>query len=25
MIAPDGLHPSAEAYAEWARELGRAL
>jgi len=21
MVAPDGLHPSAEAYAEWAREL----
>ena len=21
MIAPDGLHPSAEAYAEWARAL----
>jgi len=21
MFAPDGLHPSAEAYAEWAREL----
>jgi acyl-CoA thioesterase I len=26
MFAPDGLHPSAEAYAEWARELAtRAL
>ena len=25
MFAPDGLHPSAQAYAEWARELGRAL
>ena len=24
MFAPDGLHPSAEAYAEWARELSRA-
>jgi acyl-CoA thioesterase I len=23
MLAPDGLHPSAEAYAEWARELVR--
>ncbi len=23
MVAPDGLHPSAEAYAEWARELAR--
>jgi lysophospholipase L1-like esterase len=21
MFAPDGLHPSAEAYAGWAREL----
>ena len=21
MVAPDGLHPSAEAYAEWARAL----
>jgi lysophospholipase L1-like esterase len=21
LFAPDGLHPSAEAYAEWAREL----
>jgi len=21
MFAPDGLHPSAEAYADWAREL----
>jgi lysophospholipase L1-like esterase len=25
MFAPDGLHPSAEAYAEWARELATAL
>jgi len=25
MIAPDGLHPSAEAYAGWASELARAL
>ncbi|HEV8470584.1 MAG TPA: SGNH/GDSL hydrolase family protein [Candidatus Limnocylindria bacterium] len=24
MFASDGLHPSAEAYAEWARELSRA-
>jgi len=24
MFAPDGLHPSAEAYAEWARDLSRA-
>ena len=24
MFAPDGLHPSAEAYAEWAREISRA-
>jgi lysophospholipase L1-like esterase len=24
VFAPDGLHPSAEAYAEWARELSRA-
>jgi len=23
MFAPDGLHPSAEAYAEWARALAR--
>ena len=23
MFAPDGLHPSAEAYAEWARDLSR--
>ena len=23
MFAPDGLHPSAEAYAEWAHELAR--
>jgi lysophospholipase L1-like esterase len=21
MLAPDGLHPSAEAYAEWAEAL----
>ncbi|TMC44217.1 MAG: SGNH/GDSL hydrolase family protein [Chloroflexi bacterium] len=25
MFATDGLHPSAEAYAGWASELGRAL
>ncbi len=25
MFASDGLHPSAEAYAEWARHLDRAL
>lgn len=25
MFASDGLHPSAESYAEWANELGRAL
>ena len=25
MFAADGLHPSAEAYAGWASELGRAL
>jgi acyl-CoA thioesterase I len=25
MFASDGLHPSAEAYAEWADELGRTL
>jgi lysophospholipase L1-like esterase len=25
MFAPDGLHPSAEAYGEWARELDRTL
>lgn len=25
MFAPDGLHPSVEAYAEWADELERAL
>jgi len=24
MFAADGLHPSASAYAEWARELARA-
>jgi len=24
MFAPDGLHPSVEAYAEWARDLSRA-
>jgi lysophospholipase L1-like esterase len=24
MFAPDGLHPSASAYAEWARELATA-
>ena len=24
MFAADGLHPSAQAYAEWARELSRA-
>jgi lysophospholipase L1-like esterase len=25
MVAPDGLHPSAEAYAEWADALGDRL
>jgi lysophospholipase L1-like esterase len=25
MFAPDGLHPSAEAYAEWARELAKSV
>ncbi|HEV8534679.1 MAG TPA: SGNH/GDSL hydrolase family protein [Candidatus Limnocylindria bacterium] len=25
MFAPDGLHPSAEAYGEWARDLAAAL
>ncbi|MGH2471332.1 MAG: SGNH/GDSL hydrolase family protein [Candidatus Limnocylindria bacterium] len=25
MFAPDGLHPSAEAYAEWAREIARSV
>jgi lysophospholipase L1-like esterase len=25
MFAPDGLHPSAEAYGEWARELATLL
>lgn len=25
MFAPDGLHPSAEAYAEWAEALGERL
>jgi len=25
MFAPDGLHPSAEAYAEWARDLAPGL
>jgi len=25
MFAPDGLHPSADAYAEWAREIVRSL
>jgi lysophospholipase L1-like esterase len=25
MFAPDGLHPSAEAYAEWARDLATKL
>lgn len=25
MFAPDGLHPSADAYAEWARELALPL
>jgi lysophospholipase L1-like esterase len=25
MVAPDGLHPSAEAYGEWARELASSV
>jgi acyl-CoA thioesterase-1 len=25
MVAPDGLHPSAAAYAEWAEELSHRL
>jgi acyl-CoA thioesterase-1 len=25
MVAPDGLHPSAEAYAEWAAELATRI
>jgi acyl-CoA thioesterase-1 len=25
MFAPDGLHPSADAYAEWARELATSV
>src|SRR2546425_110707 len=25
MFAPDGLHPSADAYAEWAREISRVV
>jgi lysophospholipase L1-like esterase len=25
MFAPDGLHPSANAYAEWARELTKSV
>ena len=25
MVAPDGLHPSAESYGEWARELATLL
>jgi acyl-CoA thioesterase I len=24
VFSPDGLHPSADAYAEWARELAKA-
>ena len=25
MFAPDGLHPSPEAYVEWAREIARSV
>ena len=25
MFAPDGLHPSAEAYAEWAHEIAKSV